>query len=519
MTAFNKVHEVISALFEAPFLLRLFLSLLSGVGLSFIQAPFDLWFLLFPCFGLFYLLYASASNKAQTFLIGFAFGLGYFISGLNWIGNALLVEGNDYKWVWPLAVIGLPTLLASFTALFATIAHMIFKKESFAGFIGFCILLSVSEYVRGYAFTGFPWNLYGYGWASVLPMIQSLSLIGPYGLTLFTIIWGCSIGYMLLPSAQRIAVVSITVLSLVLIFEYGVFRLKDSDVSYHEDLAVHIVQPNINQADKWLSEKLPQNFEQHIILSSDVEKAARNIFIWPETALPPSFLDSMAVKERLRNILQNNSILLSGALRVTSDKETKAVSYHNALMHFEAQKTPESLYSKSHLVPFGEYIPFQKYIPLKPVVAFTGFQKGNGTQTIEVDSYPSLSPLICYEIIFPHQAVNSNQARPDYILTVTNDAWYGDSPGPYQHFQQARFRAIEQGVPVVRSANTGISGLIDPYGRIIEETELMESGVITAKLPLKTTSTTYFSKLGDLPYLIFSLFFLCWAGYQLYRLR
>lgn len=520
MTTLTQLHKkFISALFEAPFLLRLFLSLLSGIGLSFIQAPFDLWFLLFPCFGLFYLLYASVDSKHRTFLLSFVFGLGYFITGLNWIGNALLVEGNDYKWAWPLAVIALPTLLALFTALFATIAHILFRKESLIGFIAFCVLLSVSEYVRGYAFTGFPWNLYGYGWASVFSMIQSLSLIGPYGLTLLTIIWGCSFGYILLPNAQRGMGLSITILSMAVIFEYGFFRLKDSDISYHESLLIHIVQPNINQAEKWRVEQFSNNFDKHIIMSSNVQKISRNVFIWPETALPPSFLNSMAVQERVNRVLRGNSILLSGALRIQSDTQTKTPSYHNSLVQFQGRQKQQPLYDKSHLVPFGEYIPFQEYIPLKPVVAFTGFKRGNGTQTIQIDNYPSVSPLICYEIIFAHQAVNKKQERPDYILTVTNDAWYGDSPGPYQHFQQARFRAIEQGIPVVRSANTGISGLVGPYGRVIKQTELMEDAIISVRLPVKTASKTYFNKLGDLPYLIFSLIFLCWAGYQVRRLR
>lgn len=501
MSFLDKIRRYRSALLEAPFFFRMVLAGLAGVGLSFIQAPYGFWFLLFPCFGLFYFLYTATNNKKQAFFTGFFFAFGYFVVSLNWIGNALLVEGNDYKWAWPLAVVALPILLSLFTALYVTIAHILFKKNTLSSFIGFCTLLALSEWVRGYAFTGFPWNLYGYGWASVLSIMQSLSLFGPYGLTFLTVIWGASLGFVATKSSGKIIVVSFTLLSLIAVYEFGIFRLAGAKLSFVDDVAIHIIQPNIKQEDKWNPYKIRDNFEKLVTLSKIEKRAQKNIIIWPETALPPAFLKSAAVHERIESVLGRDSILLTGALKMSS----APLAYYNALMLWDDQNKMTHLYSKTHLVPFGEYIPFQKYIPLEPVTNFSGFERGAGAQTINISGYPSLSPLICYEIIFPHQAVSKSQPRPDYILTITNDAWYGDSPGPYQHFQQARFRAIEQGVPVIRAANTGISGLIDSYGRVIKQAGLMRGATITAQLPVKTTMKTYYSMIDDKAFLGFVL--------------
>lgn len=505
----NKCNELTSALERAPFFFHLLLSLVSGVFLAFAQAPTYFWFLIFPCFGLFYLLHSFAVNKKRVFFLTFCFAIGYFVTGLNWIGNALLVEGNEYRWVWPIAVIALPTLLSSFTALFSTIGFILFRKGSLIHLIGLSLLLTASEFSRGYAFTGFPWNLYGYAWGNVLPIIQSLSIIGPYGLTFLTVLAGCSAGYLVLANAERKKILgSALIVTFAVLFVFGSIRLKN-DVQTNQDVLIHIVQPNIVQADKWKPEKLAENFEKHIELSFMTRVALRNIIVWPETAISPSFYSSPAVQQRMTTILNRNTVLLTGALAVTQEEGSEERSYHNSLALFDGLSAPLRLYSKSHLVPFGEYIPFQKYIPLKPVVSFVGFERGKGSTSIDIgEGFPLFSPLICYEIIFPHQAVDRDQPRPDFILTVTNDGWYGDSAGPYQHFEQARFRAIEQAIPVIRSANTGISGLIDPYGRVIEKAELLQEASISVFLPEKSAEATFYGRYSDKPLFILALLLL-----------
>lgn len=509
MSITAKIEKFKNALMEAPFLYRLIVLLVAGVALSFIQAPYHLWPLLFLCFGVFYVFFAQAKNKKQAFFSAYVFALGYFTASLYWIGNALLVEGNDYAWAYPLAVIGLPALLSLFPALFLTISHILFSKRCVSGFFGFCALFALSEWVRGYAFTGFPWNLYGYGWIELLPIAQAVSVIGPYGLTFFTIIWGAVFGFILLNSKQKSTwlVFSLAVITFVGAYFWGQNKLQHNPTTYMDDIALQIIQPNIRQEDKWNSTLLVQNFEQHIMLSNRKHQinrdASKNIIVWPETALPPAFINNVAVNERIYSALGVNDVLLTGALTITQDNETAPLNYHNALLLWSAEHRAKKLYSKSHLVPFGEYIPFQQFIPIPTVTQFSGFSKGEGTQTITIGSAPSFSPLICYEVIFPHQAALSEDKRPDYILTVTNDGWYGDSPGPYQHFTQARFRAIEQGLPVVRSANTGISGVIDAKGRITDKTKLGEAVSLNSQLPKKSENYTFYNLYGDIPFLGF----------------
>lgn len=485
------------------------LGIITAIGLSFIQAPYNLWPLTFPCFALFYYLYDIVQNKKQAFALTFLFALSYFVSGLHWIGNALLVEGNDYRWVWPLAVIALPTILSLFPALFLTVNFILFRKSPLTKFLGFCLLLSLSEWVRGYIFTGFPWNLYGYGIASNPQLSQILSLIGPYGLTFLVIFWGASFGLLSHPKQPCLKIIlPISIVTALLTFGWGSERLSSANIQHHDNIELHLVQANIAQKDKWANAKLGENFIKHVEgVDLPLSPNKKHIIIWPETAIPPIFLNNPSAQERVGHMLEipgkkDDALLLSGALYVEQESSTGQEKYHNALIGWSRSNGAEKLYSKTHLVPFGEYIPFQKYIPLPTITKFSGFERGNGATTITPYGYPSFSPLICYEIIFPNTAI-SKKKRPDYILTLTNDAWYGDSAGPYQHYMQAKFRAIEYGIPVVRVANTGISGIINAYGTTEEKLDLLTSGTISAKLPKSIDKPTFYSQYKDLPYLLF----------------
>ena len=492
-----------------------FICLVLGVVLSFSQAPYHLWFLIFPVFSGFYYIFTKMDTKRGVFLASFLFAIGYFVTGLNWIGNALLVEGNEYRWVWPLAVIALPTLLSVFTALFMTVAHIISHKKHALGFLAFCSALALSEFTRGYIFTGFPWNLFGYTWLGLMSIAQFVSVIGPYGLTFLTIFWGASLGYLYIHKKQAFLMSSISILIFAVVFTYGFLRISHNVVEFNEDVQIRIVQPNIAQAEKWKPSRLADNFETHLMLSEGKNNDKKTIIVWPETAIPPSLIYSLTAKERFKNLLNDQTILLAGGLSITSAAESKQREYHNALFLMDSINPPDRVYNKSHLVPFGEYIPFQEYLTfIKPVVDFAGFNQGRGATTINIEGFPSFSPQICYEIIFPNRAINKKQNRPDYILTVTNDAWYGDSAGPRQHFSIARFRAIEQGLPVIRSANTGISGVIDPWGRIIDKIPLLESGNIESLLPNPLAETTLYSRFGDIFFYFTCLFWLFFAFFH-----
>lgn len=494
----------------APFLYKLLISLVTGITLSFIQAPTNLWFLLFPCLSIFFIFFAQAQNKTQAFFTTYVFSLGYFVAGLYWIGNALLVEGNDYAWAWPLAVLALPALLAVFSGFFLTLSYVFFKQQAILfKFLGFCIFLGLSEWVRGYVFTGFPWGLYAYTWVSILPVAQTVSYVGSYGLSFLTILWGCVFGYLFIaPLTKRnLAVASIIFTTFLISLGWGIYTLKESPTLFNQQIAVQIIQPNIPQVAKWDSSQLVNNFETLTRLSSlktDRNGGIKTIIVWPETALPASFVNNVAVNERIYSFLGLNDILLSGALNTAENEQTGLRDYYNALLLWSPEVRAKQIYAKSHLVPFGEYIPFQNFIPLQTVTNFSGFAKGNGAQTIAFNNFPAMTPLICYESIFPALAHGSIGFKPAYILIITNDAWYGDSPGPYQHFVKAQFRAIENATPVVRSANTGLSGVIDAHGRVISMIDLNEQGVVHSPLPMAQSDLTFYAKFKDFPFLVFA---------------
>ncbi len=515
----SKLKETLKQnLKTAPLFYKFILTFIAGVSLSFIQAPYNLWPLIFLCFGLFFLIFQFSKNKKEAFFTSYLFSLGYFIAGLYWIGNALLVEGNDYAWAWPMAVIGLPVLLAFFPALFLTIGHIALKNSGvIAKYLGFCLALGFAEWVRGFAFTGFPWNLYGYTWAGSLPIAQTVSLIGPYGLSFLTLLWGGVLGLWLAAKMSR----SLITLSLVIFvifsgsYLWGTAHLNGNTTQFNEQVNLEIIQPNIAQADKWRPEKLVENFE--IISQLSTKKFNydhQNITIWPETTLPPSFINDPAINERIYGFLGVKNILLAGALNRQENPNTGQRQFYNALLAWTPEARAKQVYAKSHLVPFGEYIPFQNLIPLKTVTNFSGFAKGDWPQTITIDNLPSFKPLICYESIFPQLALSRGKDRPSYIAVITNDAWYGDSPGPYQHFAQSQFRAIENGIPVMRAANTGVSGVIDGNGRILNQASLNERGVLNSYLPLMREEPTLYARLQDWPFLC--LLFLL-SSYLIYK--
>ncbi len=488
-----------------------------GVVLTFTQAPYEYWFLIFPVFSGLYYLYCQFETKKSVFFGVFLFAFAYFVSGLHWIGNALLVEGNEFKYIWPLAVIALPCLLSLFTASSLLFAHILTAKKTVLGFLAFCTFLALSEFVRGHIFTGFPWNLYGYTWLGLMPVAQISSAIGPYGITFLTILWGGVFGYIFLHRQKSVLLPLFVIISFLATFAYGQIRLSNDADKNIDDVFIRIVQPNIPQETKWDPDALVQNFEKHINLSKDIPTDKKTMIIWPETAIPPTIISSLTAKKEFQSILNKNTILLTGGLEVLPATATRTLEYHNAILKFDGENEPEKIYSKSHLVPFGEYIPFQRFIPLKPVVSFTGFKRGDGPTTIRFDGYPSFSPQICYEIIFPGRMVDSEEGRLDFILTVTNDAWYGDSAGPRQHFASARFRAIEQGIPVLRSANTGISGIIDPYGNVINYLPLMQTGVIDGLIPQSLGKPTLFGLFGNVFFLFFTGLVIAICLFKRYR--
>lgn len=461
----------------------------------------------FPSYDLFQLLLLSLSafwvvltsfapeHPRRSFLAGYAFGFGYFLVGLWWVGNALLIDGNIFKWAWPLAVCGLPIILAPFPMLAAGLSRLVAKGRSLPSFLFFIAVMAFSEWVRGHAFTGFPWNLYGMTWTFSLPMLQILSVGGIYLLSLLTVFWFTAPAFAVLGEASpkmRRSVLGIALVSWVAVYGFGTWRLKTHPTEYNTSFILQVVQPNIPQGEKWDGEKRWENYLKTLRLSQPVpnspfsaQTTATRLIILPETAFGYRELEDEAARQALRDTLAlfpQPTYLLTGALLYSRNEETGRSAYHNSLLVLNQETRILETFDKFHLVPFGEYIPFQSYIPIGPIVQFSGFVEGPGPRTLTIGNIPPFSPLVCYEVIFSG-AVTDRDKRPQWIVNVTNDAWYGLSPGPFQHFGQTVYRAIEEGLPLVRSTNTGISAILDPYGRSVANTGLYKDSVLESYLP------------------------------------
>lgn len=464
----------------------------------------------------YWLILSRLEGRFHILAAGFLFGFGYFLAGLWWVGNALLVGGNPYLWALPLAVAGLQALLALFPMAATVTSQMLFPGRSLSSYCAFIASLSFWEWGRGHFFTGFPWNLYGMTWTEILPVLQSLSLFGIYGLSLLTIFMASVPAFAVYGQASRSVRGLLFGLALLVgggLYSWGDARLKSLPSAFNHEVLLQLVTPDIPQEEKWNSSLFWDNYLRTVdrIVEPGVADAGKGtaklrLVLLPETALHYSFKDNPLAVERLRSILKGfpeKTYLLSGILRRTSGGKSGEDDYHNSLSVFDDSLTEKATFDKFHLVPFGEYIPFQRYIPFGPVVAFSGFRSGPGPQTLRLDDIPPFSPLVCYEVIFPGAvtaATGKDGSRPAWILNVTNDAWYGISPGPWQHLGHAVYRAIEEGLPVARATNTGISAIIDPVGRILTESPLFEPFVQTTPLPTPLPTLTWYSRFKDLPF-------------------
>lgn len=501
-----------------PLLKKTLLCFGAGALCALSMPPFGFTPALFAGLSVFYVLLDSTSK--HPVLLGWAFGFGYFLIGVSWIGDALLVGGNPWRWAWPLAAMALPAILALYPAFAALVHRRLRPVNRTATFLQFVAVMALAEWLRGTLFTGFPWNLYGYGWGGDSPVSQTAAIWGIYGLSALTIFWAALPGYLWITRAQsnraRRIVAGLAVLSMIGCYGYGLWRLTAYPTLLRDDIRIVLVQPSIPQSEKWTSGRMVRHFEAHLALSrpqpSDRQDPARTtLIVWPETALPWPILDSTEGRDALQATLRQwpgSAYLASGVLLRVDPPDRKA-GYRNAVALIDARGGVPWIHDKAHLVPFGEYIPFQDWIPIPTVTGFSGFQAGAGADTLSVGGAFSVSPLICYEIIFPGAGLRSDKPRPDMLLNVTNDGWYGKSAGPYQHFEQARFRAIESGLPVVRSANTGVSAVVDPLGRVVAMKNLLETGSVSVLLPESLPLPAFYEQKGRF---LFFILVLCFAA-------
>lgn len=468
-----------------------------GLGVFAIAAQPPVHFLpaLFVAFpGLVWLLDGADSRKS-AFGVGWMFGAGYFAAGLYWVSNALLVDAARFAWLIPFAVLGLSFGLGLFTGLAALVARALWSSG-----LGRAFVLAASwtffEWVRGTVLTGFPWNPVGNVWVVVLPVLQSASWWGVYGLSAITVFAAAALAVVDSP-VRRERLWGLSGIGVIcLIAAAGAMRTSDAPSQTVPGITLRIVQPNIAQKDKWLPARRAQNYARHLQLSRENGGGEATHVIWPETAAPFSVTTDTTRRNLMRTAVPPGGFLITGAIRLER-RGGRVTRIWNSLVAVDDKAGIAGVYDKHHLVPFGEYMPFRNLLPLEKITAGSlDFSAGSGLKTMRLAGLPAFSPLICYEVIFPGRAVNTED-RPAWILNVTNDAWFGISAGPHQHFASARMRAVEEGLPLVRAANTGISGVVDPYGRIIAQIGLDRSGSLNSGLPKPAETRTVYSRFGN----------------------
>jgi apolipoprotein N-acyltransferase len=484
------------------------------------MAPFHLWpILLLTLPVVVWLLDEPASPLRpvrSAALDGWWFGFGYFFFGLFWIGEAFLVEAHIFGWLLPFAVTLMPAGLALFTAATLALARALWRP-GLSRLLILAICFGLGEFTRGHIFTGFPWNVLGYALTGDQVIMQSAALFGIYGLTLWTVLI-CATPLVVLAAkgassrTLRSVLLPIGVLSLAPLaglYAYGLAVLPAEPLAMVDGVKIRIVQPSVPQHHKWAREKQSEIFNDHLALSrqdgSGVKDDLSGIthLVWPEAAMPFLPLATPQALIAISDLLPETTHLISGALRLERSTPGDEVrpgvqpksKVFNSILVFAHDGGLTTLYDKVHLVPFGEYLPFKDTLDWLGLEALTrirgGFSVGPSPRPLlTIPGLPAVGPLICYEAIFPAAVVQGSD-RPGLLINATNDGWFGNTTGPYQHFHQSRIRSVEEGVPLVRAANNGISAMIDPYGRVIRSIGLNARGIIDSSLPMSRSRTLY----------------------------
>ncbi len=441
------------------------------------------------------ILVASRPSRTGALVTAWAWGFGHFVAGLYWISNALLTEADRFAWLVPLAVPAIAALLALFVAVPAVVACL--AAPGWPRVLVFAGLWTLGEIARGIVLTGFPWNLLGTVWAFGSLSIQGAAWIGTHGLSALTVLLAC------LPLVPRRSGLRVGAAVIGLALAVGLARLWPEEPP-PGPVGLRIVQGNIAQAHKWRDDLRAAHFRRYLQLTASVPPPGPGegplIVVWPETASPYMLDSDATAREFAARMLPEAGILIAGTVRLERTGEGQTgLRLWNSLIAVAPDASILALYDKHHLVPFGEYVPLRSILPLETVVPGNiDFSAGPGLQTVSLASgfgVPPFSPLICYEVIFPGRVVAPG-ARPAWLLNVTNDAWFGISSGPFQHLAAARLRAVEEGLPLVRAANTGISAVFDARGRTVARLGLGETGVIAAPLPAPL-GPTGFSRFGS----------------------
>ena len=492
---------------------RALIAFIAGLVSVVALPPFHLWPVLFLTFPVLVWLIDGVGpgwrGVTRALLTGWLFGFGYLVAGLYWIGHAFLVDAQTFGWMLPFAVLTVPAGLAIFPAVGTAMARLLWTRGA-ARILALAAALTATEWLRGHVLTGFPWNTFGYALTAPLALAQGAALIGIWGLTFLAIAAFASPAALADDRADTKRAwlpVTLAVAVLATLAIYGALRLMNTPMSFVRDVQLRIMQPNLQQDEKFDYTAKDQVMKHYLDLSRRITGAApRGIsdvthLIWPESAFPFYLRREPDALKQIDDLLPEGTVLITGADRIEDTQPGKNSRIYNSIMVLDHDGGVTAIYDKVHLVPFGEYLPFQSVLERIGLVQLTkiegGYMAGEPRRPMAVPRTAPFVPLLCYEIIFPGELMPTGD-RPGWLVNLTNDGWFGISTGPYQHLEQARLRAIESGLPLVRAANTGISAVIDPLGRTIESLPLGAEGVLDAPLP-KPVRPPLYAYVGDVP--------------------
>jgi apolipoprotein N-acyltransferase len=437
-----------------------------------------------------YILAAEAPGARRAALVGLAWGWGFHLAGLHWLTNAILTEVERYWWLVPIAVPALALPLGAFTIIPALAARL--GAPGWPRALLFAAAWIAAEMLRGVLFTGFPWNLFASVWAFGALPVQSVAWIGAHGLGLATVLLA------LAPLFGRRGWLGAGA-ALLGFGVFGLLRLWPAEPE-PRPVAVVLVQGNVAQETKWREETRWPIFRRYIELTGEGVRIAaeeapgsRVLAIWPETASPFLLANDPEAARLATQPLPPGGVLLAGTVRAAFGPEGRATQVWNSMAVLDSDGRLLETVDKAHLVPFGEYMPLRGLLPVRLVMSSLDFSAAPGLRTVALPGLPAFTGLICYEVIFPGRVTGPE--RPGMLVNITNDAWFGVSAGPWQHLATTRLRAVEEGLPLLRAAQTGISAVFDARGRTVARMGLAETGVLVAPLP-EARAPTPFARFG-----------------------
>ena len=456
---------------------------------------------------------AEAPGRRSAFAVGWWWGFGHFAVNSYWIAESFLIDAARFGWMIPPVLGGLAAYLALYPALAALAFRMLPRPLSLAGIAGFAAAWSIAEWLRGHVLTGYPWDLAAYIWSDSDAMMQSAALWGSWGLGLMTVfvlaLPALLVRYEVRTTRQAVAGMAIILGAL---YGGGQWRLADAVPDPKVDdpgaTVVRIIQPNIAQSLKISADDRPHQIDTLMRLTLETPGFAKaKAVIWPESAANYLLEREPELRAVLAQAAPAGGVLITGAPR-GEPESGKLDQIWNSLAALDDTGRILGTTDKFHLVPLGEYGPLREIFPFinKITPGAMNFSAGPGPRTLHLPGLTSISPIICYEAIFPGAVLDPTD-RPGAIVNVTNDGWFGTSTGPFQHFAAARYRAVEEGIPLLRSANTGISAVVDAYGRVETRSNLEVEAVLDAAVPPALAATPFarFGALTLLPLLLIAL--------------